>query len=413
MRESNDENNDHRLRAGSLFSGYGGLDLAVEHTFDAETVWFSELNEHVARVFSHHWPDAPNLGDITTIDWSQAPPIDILCGGFPCQDVSTVGKRAGLAPGTRSGLWSHMAVAIDALQPRFVVIENVRGLLSSPAVRAPTEGDDHEQRNPDPATAEAATLRNVELDPWGLGDAAARPLRAAGAVLGDLADLRYDAQWIGLPASFVGAPHSRFRIFILAKQQEAVPDAAGDRLDSGRRNPGASACAPGNHRPVAPDHRPSPQRAGWLAEQERRFRDAVATSRGHLQRWGRYGDAIAQWEHITGRAAPAPALLSDKTGLRPSPRFVEWLMGLPACWVTDLEYGLTANQQVTALGNGVLPLHAAAALASLRGTCQVRGGRKVDGARGARQYGSLDGDGSGNRTPMPPTRASSSGSGAR
>ncbi|WP_205879339.1 DNA cytosine methyltransferase [Leucobacter triazinivorans] len=100
-----------------------------------QTLWFSEINEPVARVFSHHWPDAPNLGDITTIEWSTVPPVDILCGGFPCQDVSTVGKMAGLKPGTRSGLWAHMATAIDALQPDWVVIENVRGLLSAP--RAP------------------------------------------------------------------------------------------------------------------------------------------------------------------------------------------------------------------------------------------------------------------------------------
>ncbi len=87
---------------------------------------------HVSRIFAHHWADVPNLGDITTINWNEIPPVDVLCGGFPCQDVSTVGKRSGLAPGTRSGLWSHMAEAIDALQPQLVVIENVRGLLSSP-----------------------------------------------------------------------------------------------------------------------------------------------------------------------------------------------------------------------------------------------------------------------------------------
>lgn len=143
---------DSGLTIGSLFSGYGGLDLAVEHVFNAKTLWFSELNEPVARVFARHWPGAPNLGDITTIDWSQIEPVDILIGGFPCQDVSTVGKRAGIAPGTRSGLWAHMAAAIDALQPEWVVIENVRGLLSSPATRPPAEGDDHDQRNPRDAT---------------------------------------------------------------------------------------------------------------------------------------------------------------------------------------------------------------------------------------------------------------------
>lgn len=70
MPNASDEPGDRRLRVGSLFSGYGGLDLAVEEVFDARTIWFSEINEPVARVFAHHWPDAPNLGDITTIDWN-------------------------------------------------------------------------------------------------------------------------------------------------------------------------------------------------------------------------------------------------------------------------------------------------------------------------------------------------------
>lgn len=117
MREPNDENVNRPLRVGSLFSGYGGLDLAVEEVFDARTVWFSEINEPVARTLAHHWPDARNLGDITTIDWHTVETVDILCGGFPCQDVSTVGKMAGLAPGTRSGLWAHMATAAEVLQP--------------------------------------------------------------------------------------------------------------------------------------------------------------------------------------------------------------------------------------------------------------------------------------------------------
>ena len=207
MRDVSDEQDDRRLRVGSLFSGYGGLDLAVEQVFDACTVWFSEINEPVARVFAHHWPDAPNLGDIITIDWSTVEPIDVLCGGFPCQDVSRVGKMAGLAPGTRSGLWAHIATAVEALQPGWVVIENVRGLLSAPAIRPADEGDDDERRNPEPATPESATVRGVEPDPWGAGDQPARPLRALGAVLGDLADLRYDARWVGLPASAIGAPH--------------------------------------------------------------------------------------------------------------------------------------------------------------------------------------------------------------
>ena len=353
---------DSELRIGSLFSGYGGPDLAVEHVFNAKTVWFSELNEPVARVVAHHWPDAPNLGDITTIDWSQVKPVDILIGGFPCQDVSTVGKRAGLAPGIRSGLWAHMAAAIDALQPEWVVIENVRGLLSSPATRPPAEGDDHDRRNHGDATPGEATLRSVESDPWHLGDNAARPLRALGAVLGDLADLRLDARWIGLPASLVGAPHQRFRIFALARR--TVPHPAGNRFLTRRGNPRPSASKARDDRFVPPDHRLRTPRTGWLAEQESRIGNAVVPDRRTVQRWGRYADAIARWEHITGRLAPAPALLNDADGPRPAPAFVEWLMGLPAGWVTGTD-DLTQNQQITALGNGVQPLQAALALTAL------------------------------------------------
>ena len=285
------------LRIGSLFSGYGGLDLAVEHVFNAKTVWFSELNEPVARVFARHWPDAPNLGDITTIGWSQVEPVDILIGGFPCQDVSTVGKRAGLAPGTRSGLWAHMAEAIDALQPEWVVIENVRGLLSSPATRPPAEGDPHVTRNPGDAT-----LRALEPDPWHLGDHAARPLRALGAVLGDLADLRLDARWIGLPASLVGAPHHRLRIFILAHR--TLPHPTRDRLHAGRRDARSGAGQARDDRAIAPDHRLRPPRTAWLTGQEARGSDTVVPDRRTVQRWGRYADAIARWEHITGRPHP-------------------------------------------------------------------------------------------------------------
>ncbi len=349
------------LKVGSLFSGYGGLDLAVEHVFGARTVWFSEINEPVARVFSHHWPDAPNLGDITMIDWRAADPVDILCGGFPCQDVSTVGKMAGLAPGTRSGLWANMADAIDQIRPEWVVIENVRGLLSASAIRATPEdatpqGDEH-------ATPDPATLRNLEPDLWCLGNQPARPLRALGAVLGDLADLRYDARWIGLPASLVGAPHPRFRVFILARA--TVPHTAGLRRLPWWGESGSGAGAPGNDRAFTPDHRSRIARSEWLTQMEERIGDTVVADRRHSLGWGRYVHAIARWQHITGRPAPSPSLLHNLGTPRPSPAFLEWLMGLENGWVSDPQFGLTANQQIAAVGNGVLPLQAAVALRSL------------------------------------------------
>nr|WP_154921174.1 DNA cytosine methyltransferase [Microbacterium testaceum] len=368
MHQPNDDNQGLRLRIGSLFSGYGGLDLAVEEVFDGETVWFSEFSPAPARVFAHHWPGVPNLGDITTTDWNTVEPVDVICGGFPCQDVSTVGRMAGLHPGTRSGLWARMAEAIDVLQPEWVVAENVRGLLSATATRPVPEGDETDGRKPAPATPDLATpiegaaVRGVESDPWHLGDQSARPLRALGAVLGDLADLGYDARWLGLPASDIGAPHTRFRIFILACR--AVLHPAGLRRRPRRGEPGTGQGEARHDRPVASGHRPGSQRASGFSSASRAGA-AVAADRADLRRWGRYALGIRRWEHLTGRQAPSPTLLSDDGQYRPARRFVEWLMGLPDGWVTNPDLGLTPSEQLTALGNGVVPAQAVHALSTL------------------------------------------------
>jgi DNA (cytosine-5)-methyltransferase 1 len=179
------------MKIGSLFTGAGMLDHAVENVFGAETVWYSEIDPNASKVLAYHHPHLPNLGDITKVDWSQVEPVDILCGGFPCQDVSAAGKQAGLQDGTRSGLWSVFAEAIDVLKPRIVIIENVKGLLSAKATRS----------------------THLESDRSDLG---ARPLRAIGAVLGDLSERGYTARWCTVPASEAGAPHRRERVFIVA-----------------------------------------------------------------------------------------------------------------------------------------------------------------------------------------------------
>jgi DNA (cytosine-5)-methyltransferase 1 len=234
-----------------------------------------------------------------------------------------------------------------------VVIENVRGLLSAPARRATVERDDDERCKPD-----AATLRSLEPDPWGLGNQPARPLRALGAVLGDLADLRYDARWIGLPASAIGAPHPRFRIFILACR--AVPNATGLGLRQRWGDAGPSEGTSRDNRAQSSGDRPRGQ-----TRTTAHAGGDIRTDRGLLRRWGRYATAIARWEPITGGPAPAPAILNDDQGPRPAPPFVEWLMGLPDGWVTNPILGLTSAQQLTALGNGVLPLQARSAITLL------------------------------------------------
>ena len=169
------------LRGASLFAGYGGLDLAVERVFNARTVWFSENSEPVARVFAAHWPGVPNLGDITRIDWTNVPRIDVLAGGVPCQSVSSVGRRGGLAsPDAATGLWAHMYEAIRVLQPEWVVIENVRGLLHTPARRPAVERNPNERRS---STCRPDAVRGVEPGFGGLGGVATGSLRAAGAIM--------------------------------------------------------------------------------------------------------------------------------------------------------------------------------------------------------------------------------------
>ena len=125
------------LTYGELFAGYDGLGMGVRSVLGGETRWVSEIDKAPSRILAHHNPNIPNLGDITAIDFAQVEPVDVITGGFPCQDVSHAGRRAGLIRDgegrTRSGLWGHMLRAVATIRPRLVVAENVRGLLSAKA----------------------------------------------------------------------------------------------------------------------------------------------------------------------------------------------------------------------------------------------------------------------------------------
>jgi DNA (cytosine-5)-methyltransferase 1 len=389
------------VRIGELFAGYGGLGIGVQAAIGGDIAWFSEFDEAPSKILAHHFPGIPNHGDITKIDWSTVEPVDVLTGGFPCQDVSLAGARKGLKEGTRSGLWSYFAEAISALKPGLVVIENVRGLLS----------------------AEASGP--MEPDPWGLGNGTDGPsLRAIGAVLGDLSELGYDAQWCGVRAADAGAPHGRFRVFILAhpndnatgngrepghtgrrtgepaqhsRPTENTDITVGDqrrittprqtergrtRADTGRRG-GTSVTDTDDDRlgqqqprrltaeqPRVADtaelatktDRDGFESIGRLVTAER---DADRRDSAHIA-WGNYEPAIRRWEHMSRRTAPTPTLPNGRGGgHRLSARFVEWMMGLEPGWVTDPAIGLTRNQQLKALGNGVVPQQATLAMRTL------------------------------------------------
>ncbi|MEU9200398.1 DNA cytosine methyltransferase [Streptomyces sp. DT224] len=304
----------------------------------------------------------------------------------PVKDVSVAGRRAGLNSHTRSGLWLHVARAVQALRPCLVVIENVRGLLTSPAG---SPGD-------------------VEFCPWCLGDTAGQPpLRALGAVLGSLADLGDDAKWLVLRASDIGAPHRRERTFLAAwpaghpaqdadeqhREERRLPasDEAqerGPRPEPGRRGRVAAADSEGVGReqgltePAVRQRGHDPAQCGCIAAAHIAGRPyghpgtptghgvapasagcgsaaldgSGSGTRGADQRWGAYAAAITRWEMLT-RPAPPP---TDAAG-RLRPEFVEWMQGLDPGWVTATP-GLGRPAQLTALGNGVVPQQASRAL---------------------------------------------------
>lgn len=192
-----------------LFEGYGGLTMGVQHALGGRLVAYSEIEPSALRLLAAHYPDVPNLGDISAVDWtSWRGRIDVALGGFPCQDVSPAGLGAGLHVGTRSGLWHEFARMIHETRPALVVIENVPGLRWAPAgiksLPPEVESDD-------------GLSSDLEPESWPLGDDDDRPvLRALGAVLGDLAELGYLASWDSIRGSDVGAPHKRERVFIIA-----------------------------------------------------------------------------------------------------------------------------------------------------------------------------------------------------
>ncbi len=119
------------LTFGSLFAGIGGFDLGFERA-GLECKWQVEIDPYCQRVLAKHWPEVRRHDDIRTFppDGSDEWRVDVICGGFPCQDISDAGKRAGI-DGERSGLWAEYARILGAIRPRFAVVENVAALLDN------------------------------------------------------------------------------------------------------------------------------------------------------------------------------------------------------------------------------------------------------------------------------------------
>jgi DNA (cytosine-5)-methyltransferase 1 len=390
------------LRVGALCSGIRGIELGLEMVLGPpDLAWVSEIDAPLAQYMDRHGA-APNLGDLTAVDWSKTEPVDILTAGFPCPPVSSAGKRKGTEDDR--WIWPHIAAAVRALRPRWVFIENVAGLRS-----------------------------------LGMGD-----------VQDGLAEAGYDTRWTSLRASDVGAPHRRDRIFIAAHPRDgadlwqwarpqsgqggkapAHPEGLGERepadqalaiavggqawqesgggggrtawgaaahtdggglaeladLDGesfpaadgarGRHADGRDRPAPhaegdqgrvehGDRRPPADATRDGrdegrPEPAGQQGRPDAALGGGAAPR--HLEDgsccgklWGTYGPAIRRWAGIL-RPPPCPV---DARG-RLSPDFGLWMQGYPEGWLD----GMKRTAALKAVGNSVCPQQAAAAFADL------------------------------------------------
>jgi DNA (cytosine-5)-methyltransferase 1 len=408
---------------GSVCTGYGGLDLGVLVALGGGRIaWCADPDPHIAAILAARLPDVPNHGDVRAIDWTAVEPIDVLTAGFPCQDISAAGRRAGIENGARSGLWIDIVAGVRLLRPALLVVENV------------------------------AALR------WKDG--------GLHRVLGDLAEAGYDALWRSVRAADVGAAHRRERVFLCAWLRASAADGAGgdaadaDRArrflqrhlggqqagrpvavgpvavaadtdclgceelhpqDAGRwavaARPGAAAA---DAEGVGHRHGGTPRRcrvpaivvaAGASvgrprgvpadASSDRRDEGRPGATRlqrgpdvalgghapadtGHRRRhlvavptpsdqdsepahgevnWGVYAPAVRRWEQVLGRGAPFPTQPGRHGRPVLAPAFVEWLQGLEPGWVTGLPLPRTA--QLRALGNGVVPHQAAYAVGLL------------------------------------------------
>lgn len=268
------------MRIGSLFAGIGGFELGLEWAGVGHTVWQVERDPFCRAVLARHWPEAERFEDVCTVGVANLAPVDVICGGFPCQDISYAGKGAGL-DGERSGLWFEFARIVREMGPRFVVVENVSALLT----------------------------------------------RGLDAVLGTLASLGFDAEWCCVRASDVGARHRRDRVFLIGYLADAgclgrerfrdagvvggAPGPSEGQRDQRQRDghaPGDSGQAMADD----DDRRSCQRRSGLVARDEKGPTGAGRTSRRKSPQ------------------VPGQAGCKGRRSLNPA--WVEQLMGFPPGW---------------------------------------------------------------------------------
>ncbi len=406
------------MKVGSFCTGYGGLDLAVEQYYNAELSWVSEIDNNCNKLLEKRF-NKPNLGDLTSVNWEDVEPVDIICAGFPCQPFSDAGSKKG--DKDERAIFPLVAESIGVLRPRYVFLENVAGITT--------------------------TRNGGGLD-----------------VVGLLTQMGYDCRWGIIRASDIGACHQRARWFCVASdpnsdregggqtgtvreqgnnerqinkvrpdRSSSLPENSNDRGSSERqtgtvqgtsggqdqfqgerRQDGGDTVRPSGSSEILRDtnqlHDDLPESGGSTSTdsdnercEERNsatipIQETVAETAGSgdsatnsdsrgLQElrtehglgetseqppvepsgndddsseWGQFEEGIRRWEFVTGRTAPRP---TDERGLNPS--FVEWMMGVPENHVCN--QGLSRTAELKMLGNGIVPQQCALALCVLLG----------------------------------------------
>lgn len=305
----------------SLCSGYGGLDIAVEQFYGAQTTYYCEIEPACLEVLAGRFPTALNVGSLEELKTGTIE-ADIITAGYPCQPFSLAGKRGGVFDDRH--VWPIIRQVISNVRPARVVLENVSGHLTS----------------------------------------------GGTAVIGDLARMGYGVKWGTVRASEAGAPHQRKRLFIVANAYGMGAGRDGHRelfvkedereTEGEERQRVRATSGYGNKAITDTDGAAGTQR-------NKRTKTGQPTPhRGNAKRcglqdgwpWGQYEQAIKRWEKVTRRAAPIPV---DEGKL--SALFVEWMMGLSEGWVTDIVDH--RGRALKMLGNGVVPQQAALALEHL------------------------------------------------
>lgn len=297
------------MKIGSLFTGIGGLELGVCDTvtsiapYGNEIEWIAETDKSALKILEHStmFHDVPNIGDVTKTNWTTVPDVDCITGGMPCQDFSFLGTRKGL-DGEKSSLLFTFIEAVKAKKPDYVLWENVTGCLTK---------------------------------------------RAYDVLLDALNEAGYSTSSVILPASSLGMPHKRSRLFVFAERTERWVTPFNDQLVK-----------------VRPDTRlrclPTPNRSRFDGRKSPGY--SKRPSFYDLKQWSEdevrasYGAAIERWERTLGREAPP--LAKPKGTLNVA--FIEWMMGFPKGWVTDVN-DVSRTAQLAALGNACTPQQASEA----------------------------------------------------